>query len=55
MPARVIVSEYVGIAGAFFDRDEAGMTNAVLDKLARKSRASGRVRALTRNVPAARA
>lgn len=38
VPARVIVSEYVDIAGAFFDRDEAGMTNAVLDKLARKSR-----------------
>jgi N utilization substance protein B len=39
VPARVIVSEYVDIAGAFFDREEAGMTNAVLDKLARSSRA----------------
>ncbi|MFO1116961.1 MAG: transcription antitermination factor NusB [Beijerinckiaceae bacterium] len=39
VPARVIVSEYVDIAGAFFDREEAGMTNAVLDRLARKARA----------------
>ena len=40
VPARVIVSEYVDIAGAFFEREEAGMTNAVLDALARKSRAA---------------
>lgn len=39
VPARVIVSEYVDIAGAFFERDEAGMINAVLDALARKTRA----------------
>jgi transcription antitermination protein NusB len=40
VPARVIVSEYVDIAGAFFAREEAGMTNAVLDALARNSRAA---------------
>jgi transcription antitermination protein NusB len=39
VPARVIVSEYVDVAGAFFAREEAGMTNAVLDKLARMARA----------------
>jgi N utilization substance protein B len=38
IPARVIVSEYVDVAGAFFDRDEVGMTNAVLDALARDLR-----------------
>ncbi len=35
VPARVIVSEYVDVAHAFFDRDETGMVNAVLDQLAR--------------------
>ena len=40
VPARVIVSEYVDIAGALFERDEAGMINAVLDALARKTRAA---------------
>ncbi len=40
VPARVIVSEYVDLAGAFFAREEAGMTNAVLDALASKTRAA---------------
>jgi N utilization substance protein B len=39
IPARVIVSEYVDVANAFVDRDETGMVNAVLDMLARSSRA----------------
>lgn len=39
IPARVIVSEYVDVAGAFYDREEVGMTNAVLDALARRLRA----------------
>ena len=39
IPARVVVSEYVGVANAFVDRDETGMVNAVLDTLARKFRA----------------
>jgi N utilization substance protein B len=34
----VAIKEYVDVAGAFFDRDESGMINAVLDALARKAR-----------------
>lgn len=39
VPVRVVVSEYVDIASAFLDKDEVGMTNAVLDRLARETRA----------------
>lgn len=39
VPARVVVSEYVDVAHAFFDKDETGMVNAVLDQLARQLRA----------------
>jgi N utilization substance protein B len=39
IPARVVIKEYVDVAGAFFGRDEAGMINAVLDALARICRA----------------
>jgi len=39
VPARVVVSEYVDVAGAFVDKDETGMVNAVLDQLARQFRA----------------
>jgi len=39
IPARVVISEYVDIAHAFVERDEAGMVNAVLDELARQLRA----------------
>ncbi len=38
VPARVIVSEYVDVANAFFDRNEIGMVNAVLDQIARQHR-----------------
>ncbi len=38
VPARVAISEYVDVAGAFFERDQAGMVNAVLDVAARKRR-----------------
>lgn len=38
VPARVVISEYVDVASAFVERDEAGMVNAVLDVLARKLR-----------------
>jgi transcription antitermination protein NusB len=38
VPARVVISEYVDIAKAFFDGDEPGMVNGVLDNLARKLR-----------------
>jgi N utilization substance protein B len=40
IPFRVVIKEYVDVAGAFFDRDESGMINAVLDTLARKIRVS---------------
>ena len=39
VPVRVAVSEYVDIASAFLERDEVGMINAVLDKLAQEVRA----------------
>jgi N utilization substance protein B len=39
VPARVVVNEYVNVAGAFLDHDETGMVNAVLDELARRLRA----------------
>lgn len=39
VPARVVIAEYVNVAGAFLDRDETGMVNAVLDKLAHDLRA----------------
>lgn len=38
VPARVVIAEYVNVAGAFLDRDETGMVNAVLDTLARDLR-----------------
>lgn len=38
VPARVVIKEYVDVAGAFFDAQEAGMINAVLDRLARRLR-----------------
>jgi N utilization substance protein B len=39
VPARVVISEYVDVAAAFLDREEIGMVNAVLDVLARRTRA----------------
>ena len=38
VPARVVVSEYVDVAHAFVEGDEAGMVNAVLDQIARQFR-----------------
>lgn len=40
IPARVIISEYVDVAKAFFEGDVPAMVNAVLDALARTTRAS---------------
>src|SRR3954452_14779792 len=40
VPARVVVSGYVGVAHAFVDREEVGMVNAVLDRIARRLRAA---------------
>ncbi len=39
VPPKVVISEYVDITRAFFDRDETNMVNAVLDRLAREERA----------------
>jgi len=39
VPARVVIKEYVDVAGAFFGFEEAGMINAVLDGMARYLRA----------------
>src|SRR5579864_3780890 len=39
IPARVVMSEYVDVAGAFVDQEETGMVNAVLDQLAHEMRA----------------
>ena len=38
IPARVVIKEYVDVAGAFFGREESGMINAVLDTMAREFR-----------------
>ena len=40
VPARVVTAEYVDIAGAFVDKEEMGMVNAVLDQLAHQLRAA---------------
>ena len=39
VPARVVTAEYVDVAGAFVDKEETGMVNAVLDQIARQFRA----------------
>lgn len=38
VPARVVISEYVDIAHAFFGEDEPKVVNGILDRLARKAR-----------------
>ena len=38
VPARVVISEYVEVAHAFFEGDEPRVVNGVLDSLARKLR-----------------
>lgn len=38
IPARVIIAEYADVADAFVDREEVGMVNAVLDKIAKRIR-----------------
>ena len=40
VPARVAINEYVNVAHFFFDEDEPRVVNGVLDKIARKMRAS---------------
>ncbi|UDL95240.1 transcription antitermination factor NusB [Lichenihabitans sp. PAMC28606] len=34
VPARVVITEYADLAAAFFDREEVGLVNGVLDGLA---------------------
>ena len=38
VPARVVISEYIEVAHAFFEGDEPRVVNGVLDSLARKLR-----------------
>ena len=37
-PARVVITEYVDLAHAFYAGPEPGMVNGILDRLARKLR-----------------
>ncbi|MBG6155472.1 N utilization substance protein B [Labrenzia sp. EL_159] len=38
VPAKVIISEYIDVAKAFFENDEPGLVNGVLDRLAHELR-----------------
>ncbi len=38
VPARVVISEYLDVAHAFFEKEEPALVNAVLDKVAREMR-----------------
>lgn len=38
VPVRVIIAEYVDVARAFYQEDEPGLVNGVLDRLARAQR-----------------
>ena len=40
VPAKVVIDEYVAVAGAFFGADEPGFVNAALDTIAKRKRAS---------------
>ena len=40
VPAKVVIDQYLDIAHAFFEGDEPGFVNAVLDRLARRMRAA---------------
>ncbi len=40
VPARVVIDEYVAVAGAFFGADEPGFINGALDSIARRKRAA---------------
>ncbi len=40
VPAKVVIDEYVELARDFFEGDEPGFVNAVLDRLARRKRAA---------------
>jgi N utilization substance protein B len=38
IPARVVITEYVDVANAFFSADEPGLVNGLLDRVARDTR-----------------
>ena len=38
IPSRVVINEYLDVTRAFFDHDEPGLVNAVLDSIARSCR-----------------
>lgn len=38
VPARVVVTEYLGVTDAFFEGDQPGLVNGILDRLARNIR-----------------
>jgi transcription antitermination protein NusB len=40
VPGKVVIDEYVAVAGAFFGADEPGFVNAALDNIARHKRAA---------------
>jgi len=40
VPAKVVIDEYVGIAGDFFTGEEPGFINGALDNMARRKRAN---------------
>ncbi len=40
VPAKVVIDEYVAVAGAFFGGEEPGFVNGALDTIARRKRAS---------------
>lgn len=50
VPARVVITEYVDIAHAFFGEDEPKVVNGILDRLARKARAAEFARSGAGNV-----
>jgi N utilization substance protein B len=39
VPARAVISEYVAVMRSFYEGDEPGLVNAVLDRIARETRA----------------
>jgi transcription antitermination protein NusB len=40
-PVKVVISEYVDMASAFYDKEEVNMVNAVLDRIGKQVRAAG--------------
>jgi N utilization substance protein B len=40
VPAKAVISEYVTVCRSFYEGDEPGLANAVLDRIAREARAA---------------